>query len=222
MKVQVLSENGYDEEWKSITDFPNYEVSSLGRVKNIITNKLKACRVDLFGYKCTDLYNNGKSKTIKIHKLVAEAFIGDRPLNYDINHIDGNKQNNVYTNLEYCTRSENIRHAFKLGLIKVDDVWREKSRLAAKSKIGKFLGENNPNFGIPFSEQRKKHISESLIGKRVGESNPRAKLTENKVREIRSLYATKQWLQKDLAEIFGVDQTIINSIVLRKIWKHVE
>ena len=147
MKVKVLSEYGYDEIWKPITNFPNYEVSNLGQVRNITTNKLKACRVDHFGYKCTDLYNNGKSKTIKVHKLVAESFIGNRPLNCEINHIDGNKQNNKVNNLEYVTRSENILHAFRTGLIKVDEKWIEKSKLASKKshELNNYSGQNNPN-----------------------------------------------------------------------------
>lgn len=50
--------------------------------------------------------------------MTTKAFIGDRPLNYEINHIDGDKTNNRAENLEYCTKSENMQHSLKTGLSK--------------------------------------------------------------------------------------------------------
>lgn len=58
-------------------------------------------------------FNN---KTYSIHRLVVEAFLGEIPEKMDINHKDGDKLNNDYSNLEICTRKENIRHAHSLGL----------------------------------------------------------------------------------------------------------
>jgi hypothetical protein len=57
-------------------------------------------------------------KTVKVHALVALAFLGDRPNGYVINHIDGIKANNCPSNLEYCTAKSNTLHAFSLGLCK--------------------------------------------------------------------------------------------------------
>lgn len=54
----------------------------------------------------------------RVHVLVAESFIGPKPPGIDVNHKDGNKQNNCLSNLEYLTRSENHRHAFRIGLAK--------------------------------------------------------------------------------------------------------
>lgn len=53
-----------------------------------------------------------------VHDLVAEQFIGPRPEGYDIDHVDGNRSNNHYTNLEYVTRQENIRRAWVRRLAK--------------------------------------------------------------------------------------------------------
>ena len=60
------------------------------------------------------LYKNGKKECKKIHRLVAEAFVyNDDPLNKTtVNHIDGNRMNNCYTNLEWCSYSENLKHAY--------------------------------------------------------------------------------------------------------------
>ena len=68
------------------------------------------------GYMQVGLSIDGKTATRYVHGLVAEAFLGLRPTGYDVNHIDGDKANNAVLNLEYCTRSENHRHAFRIGI----------------------------------------------------------------------------------------------------------
>ena len=62
------------------------------------------------------MYNKEKKKTIKVHKLVANAFLGKS--NLQVDHIDGNKLNNKLNNLEYVTPKENIRRAWEKGLAK--------------------------------------------------------------------------------------------------------
>ena len=58
-----------------------------------------------------------KRKVVSIHRIVCENFV-DNPYNKpEVNHIDGNKQNNNYKNLEWSTRKEQIQHAFKIGLM---------------------------------------------------------------------------------------------------------
>ena len=69
------------------------------------------------GYRFVCLRKDGVNKNHMIHRLVAQAFI---PNPYDlpeVNHKDGNKQNNRIENLEWCTRSENLNHAVQIGLI---------------------------------------------------------------------------------------------------------
>ena len=110
---------GYLEEevWKDIDGFPSLMVSDKGLVKNKNTNQI--CKPQInnkTGYYQIGINENGKQKNIYIHKLVALAFLGNRPSGYDVNHIDGNKLNNSAANLEYCSRSENIKHAYKSGL----------------------------------------------------------------------------------------------------------
>ena len=109
--------------WRPITGFPGYEVSDLGRVRSTVTRLigpqgslvLKASPNDK-GYLHVSLCRQPGRTTRKIHKLVAEAFLGPRPPKHDINHKDGNKTNNQVGNLEWISRSGNCKHAYRLGL----------------------------------------------------------------------------------------------------------
>lgn len=58
---------------------------------------------------------NGKTRTYKVHRLVADAFVPGRTEERNqVNHIDGNPENNVYSNLEWVTQSENLKHAYRV------------------------------------------------------------------------------------------------------------
>lgn len=122
---------------KKIKQYPDYFVTKEGLVFSSKTNKFLKFSYDQQGYQRVGLYiGNYKSKTIKVHRLVAETFI-DNPLNKkDVNHIDGNKSNNNVKNLEWCTRSENIKHAFKIGLSKITDNQKNRFTQMAKAQIG--------------------------------------------------------------------------------------
>lgn len=105
--------------WKTIDYPPNHAVSNYGEVKNLVSGSIRKPQINnRSGYYHIGFYMNGEHKHIYVHKLVAEAFLGERPPGYQINHIDGNKLNNCVDNLEYCTKSDNIRHAYKSGLNK--------------------------------------------------------------------------------------------------------
>ena len=98
---------------------PKYIISSKGFVISLVSEfHLLNIRRDKHGYVhyyIRDL-STGKRKDFKGHRLVAEYFI-DNPNNHPIvNHIDGNKANNSYKNLEWCTNQENIDHSNRTGL----------------------------------------------------------------------------------------------------------
>lgn len=108
--------------WKKIPWNPAYLVSSFGRVQgiNVTRNgKRRYGTPDKDGYLRLLIYSNGKSKLCGIHRLVAETFLRAVPGKPQVNHKDGNKQNNRVENLEWCSLTENRRHAFKTGLQKV-------------------------------------------------------------------------------------------------------
>ena len=102
--------------WKDIEGYEGYyQISSMGNVKNVKTNKLLLGDVNRVGYKRVILYSPVK-KRFFVHRLVAYHFVDGYQDDLVVNHKDGNKINNCVDNLEWVTRSENDIHAFKLGL----------------------------------------------------------------------------------------------------------
>ncbi len=86
-----------------------------GGRSNIIGRKLKP-HINSNGYKQIVLSIKGKTKSVILHKLVANTFIKKSKNNLQVNHIDGNKLNNFVSNLEFVTAKDNMLHAYKIGL----------------------------------------------------------------------------------------------------------
>ena len=99
-------------QWLPIASHPWYEISDRGDVRNTRTNKILGRRIDKDGYRLVQLYNSGVGHNHKVHRLVAETFIGRDPDRDQVNHLNGNKEDNRVENLQWCTRSENTRHAY--------------------------------------------------------------------------------------------------------------
>lgn len=109
------------EKWRLIPGYTTYKVSSHGRVKTLdktveysdgrkskeIKAHLLKLSLDKDGYPFVNLQENRKRKTVKVHSLVALAFIGPRPKNKEVRHKDGTK-NNYYLNLTYSTHKRNM------------------------------------------------------------------------------------------------------------------
>lgn len=120
----------FDEIWKPIKDFENlYEVSNLGRVKSLprikINNRGKQLTKEKImkphdfnnGYYKVPLTNKEHlKKYYLVHRLVAQSFIPNPNNLPQVNHKDGDKSNNCVNNLEWITKEDNIKHAYKMGL----------------------------------------------------------------------------------------------------------
>ena len=115
-----------DEEWRTIFDFPNYEVSNKGNIRSKEYNdslghlrsskKLKK-QVNNCGYEYVILSSKEeKHKTLTVHRIVAKTFIPNPEEKEDVNHIDGNKLNNNVNNLEWTTTQENIKKRYEIGI----------------------------------------------------------------------------------------------------------
>lgn len=118
-----------NEVWRGIGDYKGfYEVSNLGRVRSLsrvvahkdgAIHKYPSRIIRPYiskGYHYVQLHIKGSYVHKTVHRLVAEAFISN-PMNLpQVNHKDGNKANNDVSNLEWCTASENEKHAYRIGL----------------------------------------------------------------------------------------------------------
>lgn len=165
------------EEWRAIPTLEDYEASNIGRIRRatpgvgtvpgfVLKPKLIA------GYWCLRLIDNGKARTKRVNRLVMAAFSGVMPSReLDCNHINGVKGDNRIENLEWCTRSENQKHAVRLGLLKPPKIGGEdhhgakitseqltsiKMRVMAGEKQSKLAAE----FGITTSS-----LSKAVSGK---------------------------------------------------------
>lgn len=111
--------------WKDAVGYEDFfMISNYGRVWSKRTNKEIKTNVGKTGYKSFVTKLGGrKSKSIclRIHRLVALAFVKNPEEKPFVNHMDGNKENNFYKNLEWCTQKENATHAYKKGLLVIHE-----------------------------------------------------------------------------------------------------
>lgn len=98
-----------------------YEVSNCGRIRSAKSEKILKTVIHKKQHRECVVVSNGSRKSllnIKIHRAVAQMFVGGYVAGYEVNHKDGNKLNNNASNLEWVTREKNIEHALENRLIK--------------------------------------------------------------------------------------------------------
>lgn len=128
------------EQWKPIQEFNNeYEVSNLGRVRSMKRYGGQVWRImpqtkQHHGYHAVMFWMNNKAYCRKVHRLVAQYFLPNPDNLKEVNHIDGNKDNNHVSNLEWCTRSHNVKHSFYTG-IKQPHRWTAEERRKIGDKV---------------------------------------------------------------------------------------
>lgn len=133
------------EVWKPVNGYTGlYEVSDKGRIKalpkRIDSGKchrswpehIMQTAEDNKGYLRTVLSKGGKAKTVKVHRVVAEAFLHNPNGYTQVNHLDGNKHNNAASNLEWCDQSENMLHACRTKLKLCNGENNSAAKLSAK------------------------------------------------------------------------------------------
>lgn len=110
--------------WKTLQyndeTYDDFEVSDDGQLRNVKTGTIYKQHINKEGYNqiCVSLGGRNKKKVFKVHKAVAETFIPNPENKSDVNHKDGDKQNNTLFNLEWMTKKENMKHASQNGLLK--------------------------------------------------------------------------------------------------------
>jgi hypothetical protein len=136
-----------------------YQISNLGNVKSLIAGKQKILKHNISSNKYYSI--RFKNKNFLIHRLVALHFVNNFNNKPYVNHIDGNKFNNNFKNLEFVTQSENINHAIKIGKFNNNGINHPKSKL---NKIQVNIIFKRANLG---EDQRKIakdfNISQSVI-----------------------------------------------------------
>lgn len=100
--------------WKPLQNFPSYDVSTEGRVRNIKSQRILQTSGDTHGYIKVCLHKNGKQHTVKVARLVAETFLGGQP-RMDVRYKDDNRSNVSLDNLYWSNRKNTIHDAFYRG-----------------------------------------------------------------------------------------------------------
>ena len=187
------------EQWVDIAGYEGfYQVSSLGRIKTVERYEAEKNRiirerirvpVAVHGYLYCELWKCGKHKRYAIHRLVATAFIPNPDGKPQVNHLDGDKTNNSVANLEWCTASENERHAYGTELTHAYDR----------------SGDKNPMYGKHHTERAKQMIKAVHVGlkhteeakRKMSKSHKGRKFTDEHKKNLgKSLSAAKMGMRK--------------------------
>lgn len=214
----------YSLEWRDIKGYEGlYQVSNAGDIKSL--RKLKYNGSGMFfqkemilsqtntstGYKKVELTKEGKRKSHRVHRLVAEAFIPNIENKPYINHIDGNPINNKIENLEWVTQKENVNHAIDIGLkkLKFEFNYKELHSLYIEQKctlkdIAKYYNTNETTI--------RRYLKKFKIKTRsYSESNTRYNINRD---DIIEQLKTKN--QKEIAKEIGCDPSLISKIINKK------
>ncbi|QAU05470.1 HNH homing endonuclease [Klebsiella phage K1-ULIP33] len=125
--------------WKVISEFPDYAVSSHGRVKSLRYNRIMSGGLDADGYVVVTLRSNKKPKTQKVHRLVATAFISNPLCLPEVNHKSEIKTDNFVQNLEWCTSQYNTEYS----QAKTYEILTPKGERITVTNLRKFCRDNN-------------------------------------------------------------------------------
>lgn len=154
------------EEWRDIAGYEGlYQESNYGRTRSFHNGKIRILKPlhSVHGYLKVNLHKDGLQMAHYVHKLVAETFIPN-PLNLpEVNHIFGNKFDCSADNLEWCTPSQNIQHAFKTGIHKI-----VKGEKCPHAKISDADREYIRKVYIPYD----KEFGMSALARKFGVAHP--------------------------------------------------
>lgn len=121
---------------KDIKKFKDYTIDTEGNIYSKKKHKYLKQTINKYGYCKVTLQKDKYKKMYSVHRLVAEAFIPNPNNLPQVNHKDGNKQNNRMENLEWCTAKHNMNEAVKIGLF--DNCKKIQKENAVKSNLNKY------------------------------------------------------------------------------------
>lgn len=158
--------------WKNVNGTDGFiEVSNFGRVRSLLRGEpyILKQQKDEKGYLRVTVNIYGNKITYKVHRLVAIAFIENINNLPQVNHIDGNKENNTAENLEWINNKDNIHHAINSGLWEKVFLGSKKENERRKKKVIAYSDNNKIVFDSVAEAERffnSRHISDVLKGKR--------------------------------------------------------
>ena len=162
------------EEWRVVPGTDNkIEVSSLGRVRSLMRGEpyILKTQKDKKGYHRLRVTINRQKMSFKVHRLVASAFIDNHNNLPQVNHIDGNKDNNRADNLEWVTNQQNIIHYFAMANgehVSVKDITYVPKRMTVDGKKYYTKGERIQNLPLSKSNiERMKAVVATKNGERM-------------------------------------------------------
>lgn len=123
-----------DELWVVLEEFPGYVISNYGQIYSFRSHRLLQPTWNPDGYLVVGFRVNGKTRTLRVNRLVATAFIGPPEEGLEANHIDGDHENNHISNLEWVTFEENMRHVREV--LRRPERWREELARKRAEKEG--------------------------------------------------------------------------------------
>lgn len=231
------------EAWKPVVGYEGaYEVSSHGRIKKVGAQRkdgsafiMKPYLKDR--YVVIELVKNGQRKRWPVHRLVLIAFFGYDKERPHVNHIDGNRGNNMLANLEWVTIQENMKHAIKTGLFSIganhqhaklneENVVqiRRMGGTHTFTQLANHFGVSEATLVSAMYGRTWKHVTEPIPPRRgqvVGERSPRTPLTGEEVLEIREQFATGLYPMRTLGKMHNTSGETISKIVRRASWRHI-
>lgn len=227
-----------DEVWRVVEEYPEYHVSNFGNVKSFKYGKERDMRKSIvLGYFSVQLWKNNIGKNMRVHRLVAQAFIPNPENKPYINHIDGDKTNNKVENLEWCTPLENERHSRSILGKDMNGEKNCNSYITSEQVIYAVELEKS---GLRYPEISKKTgIKSDLLykilngaswssvtgitkskGRPKGERNGYSKLHDKDIPIIMDML-NNGYTVKEIAEKFNVQPPCIQKIKSGMTWNHI-
>lgn len=216
----LLKHQWVHDDWKD--EFYELYCTENGFVYYRRNNRQVPCFISRCGYVSGDVSCHGKKVCLNVHRAIAHSFVEnpDPDNKIQVNHIDGNKQNNHYTNLEWVTNQENLDHAFQLGLktkiFTMDQIRQMRedynSHKCTQSQLAKIYNVHCSQ--ITDIMRNNHYCDDKYIRTRFSTTVSKKfdKETISKIRELGKQGVTR----RELARMYGTDNTTISTILLNK------
>lgn len=233
--------NEIEEKWIDIPGYDgDYQVSNIGRVRSYKwgIERIKFCAPNESGYPVASLYRNNRLKRHRVHIMVCELFVGPQPSpDHEVNHIDRNPGNPVWTNLEWMTRIQNVHHSIdfmqrgerhccaKLSDEQVAEIRTRIESGEGQTKLAKEFGVNQSHIWKLVRGQRRGGVlgrEKFDVGPRppIAERHSRAKLKNVDIPVIRTLFEAGK-TNVEIAKSYSVSESAISGIRNGRYWKSV-